>query len=98
MNLFCLDGNLTANPEMHENRATFSIAHNYKKNDEKKVMFMRCVCFNEFLIKNIITELKKGDKIFIKGVLEEKEYNNEKRISTIVNYIAICYKKEIIPF
>jgi len=100
VNIFFIDGNLTDDPKGFENRCTFSIAHNYTVKEEKKVVYYNCVCFNEILIKNIIRDLKKGDKVFVKGMLRDNDYEGKKYWNIIVDYYAIRYKKnkEDLPF
>lgn len=100
MNIFFVDGNLTDDPIDHGTRCTFNIAHNYFKNETKQVTYFRCVCFIEGLVKGITANLNKGDKVFLKGFLQESEHEGKKYYSINVNYYAIQYKKNVnnIPF
>lgn len=75
MNIVLMCGRLTADPDVNDKRATFSIAvdRKFKKDGEPTADFFRCVAFGK--TKDFIEKyLVKGTKIIIEGSLQTGKY------------------------
>jgi single-strand DNA-binding protein len=74
LNLVLVQGNMTSDPETKSNQSgkfvTFSVAHNYGKDDKKVTTFVNCVA-NEKLGETIMKYFTKGKPIIVEGSLAQ---------------------------
>ena len=106
MNIVCLVGRLTADPELRKTASgdsftAFSIAVNRDKN---KADFINCVAWNKHA-DNLATYKKKGDLIGITGSLNTRTYERDgstTRITEVhcanIEYISSPKREDEVPF
>lgn len=72
------------------NMATFSLANNSprKDNKEQKVVFIDCLTFNKNA-ENVIKYCHRGDKVRITGYLDVNPYKNKQGITINKYYIVV---------
>lgn len=101
INIICIVGRLTRDPEANESRCKFSIANNYymKDRDPKEtVNFFDCVAFGR-IGETCAKYLSKGARIAIDGELrhnrwKDKDGKDRSGVSIIVNRVQMLDKKE----
>lgn len=87
-------------PKMHyatKEFVTFPVAVNHAEKNELGVFtqitnWFNCISYNQFLIKDIVTKLKQGSKVYICGELRVKEIVGENGTKTHLNINLINFK------
>ena len=104
MNVVCLLGRLTANPEMRQTPngisvCSFSIAVDRYGGEEKKTDFINCVAWRT-TAENIARFFRKGNRIGIKGSIQTRQYQdretgkNRTAFEVLVDGFDFCEKME----
>jgi single-strand DNA-binding protein len=75
-------------------KVDFNIAHNFKKNGNKEVMFIPCTAWGK-QADNMLKFLNKGSKIYVEGYLNISNYidekTNEKKTFTKINVKNVIF-------
>ncbi len=94
MNTINLVGRLGNDPEVKENRTTFSIATNDGFGEKKKTNWHNCVVFGK-LAEIVNNYAKKGDNIAVQGSLDYyKTQEGKVYASILVNNVTLLGSKQ----